>query len=105
MIGSTTIHCLGTVVHDRLNFHDTSDIFPVGYKMSRKMASMVHENQQAEYYGEIVEEDSAPVFKITCSDDPTFCVKSISSSGAWREACSKIKGKSISCSGPVVSYW
>jgi hypothetical protein len=59
-----TIHDLGVVVYDRPNYHIKSYIYPVGFKSSRKMPSIKHPGEYIDYYSEILDGGSKPIFQV-----------------------------------------
>jgi len=63
-------------------------------------------NGRCEYICEILDGGNAPLFKITCTEDPENPLIKDSSSGAWIDICKKINElqgtvrKTVTVSGP-----
>jgi hypothetical protein len=63
-------------------------------------------NARCEYICEILDGGNAPIFKITCTEDPENPLIKDSSSGAWIDICKKInelqgtQRKTVTVSGP-----
>jgi len=86
-----TIHSLGTVIFDRAPFSSKSYIWPVGFKSSRKLPSLSTANTYVNYYSEILDGGTGPIFQVTPGDDPTHSITHHTSSGVWCEMLKLIK--------------
>ncbi|KAI8823514.1 F/Y-rich N-terminus-domain-containing protein [Fimicolochytrium jonesii] len=82
-LGITTLYALGTIVHDRKNFHTERYIYPVGYKASRTYASMVNPERGTVYTCSITDGGDGPRFNIVPEDAPEKAVTATSATGAW----------------------
>eukprot|EP00698_Gefionella_okellyi_P020055 TRINITY_DN6248_c0_g1_i1.p1 TRINITY_DN6248_c0_g1~~TRINITY_DN6248_c0_g1_i1.p1 ORF type:complete len:1850 (-),score=436.56 TRINITY_DN6248_c0_g1_i1:95-5080(-) len=106
-IGGFLVHDLGTVVYDRKEFHSDKYIYPIGYKVVKTAASMLHSGARARYICEILDGDDGPLFRITPEEDKAHPVTHASSSAAWLAVLKKVedvkvgpKRKVVSVSGP-----
>jgi len=104
--GTLKILNLGQVEWSRGNFHTGSNIFTIGFKSVRDHQSMFTIGARANYTCEILDGGKGPLFKVTCSEDPSNPIIKDTASGVWVEFCRKInettqarKGKP-SVSGP-----
>jgi hypothetical protein len=81
---------LGTVEWQRPAYHSEKNIFPIGFKSLRKNTSMNVLGKQDEYICEILDGGVKPMFKVTCSSEPSKPIIQSSSSGVWIEICKRI---------------
>ena len=67
---------------------------------------MVNSNSRCEYICEILDGGTAPIFKVTCADEPENPIVKDASSGAWIEVYKRINElngsmrKHVTVSGP-----
>ena len=99
-VRGVTIHSLGTVVSDRPAFHNHAYIWPVGYEISRPMASYVTPGSTVTYRGWVEDGETGPIFAIAAEDDPATVFRNETSSTAWREVLERIRQRAVSVSGP-----
>ena len=96
---------LGTIVHDRKNYHSEKNIFPIGYKSVREHTSMFSLERRAEYICEILDGGEKPQYKVTSSEDPEHPIIKDSSTACWcvvGSAINKLQGnkrKKVTISG------
>jgi len=62
---------LGVIEWERPAYHSEKNIFPIGFKSVRKNTSMVNLGKQDEYICEILDGGQKPMFKVTCSSEPS----------------------------------
>eukprot|EP00960_Hanusia_phi_P035592 751810-Hanusia_phi.AAC.1 len=64
--------------------HDKDYIFPVGFRSSRKHASIIDPSKKSVYTSEVIKGDDGHVrFRVICEDDKTQVFEDTSANGAW----------------------
>jgi F/Y rich C-terminus/F/Y-rich N-terminus len=93
-LGVLTIENLGEVDRLRSTFHTDRTIYPIGYRALREYTSMVNVERTCSYVCEILdngEEEGAPVFRVTCMDQPDTPFNSASPSGCWTNVLTAVR--------------
>ncbi|CAH1110724.1 unnamed protein product [Psylliodes chrysocephalus] len=67
-LGRLTVHSLGEVVHNRLDFHSENAIYPVGYVSTRVYGSLKDPTQKCIYTCKISDMNDLPRFEIASDD-------------------------------------
>eukprot|EP00698_Gefionella_okellyi_P025482 TRINITY_DN9353_c0_g1_i1.p1 TRINITY_DN9353_c0_g1~~TRINITY_DN9353_c0_g1_i1.p1 ORF type:complete len:1796 (-),score=364.86 TRINITY_DN9353_c0_g1_i1:52-4716(-) len=101
--GGFTLHSLGTI-RDGPEYHNSRNIYPVGFKTTRQYFSMTKPEQRVVYTSEILE---GPIFRVTAEDDKEHPIDSEKPSNVWLTVLTRIndaktsgKRKTVSVSGP-----
>ncbi|KAJ8913425.1 hypothetical protein NQ315_017169 [Exocentrus adspersus] len=68
-LGRLTVHSLGEVVSDRMEFHSEDAIYPVGYVSTRFYGSLKDPTQKCMYTCKISDINDAPRFEIASDDN------------------------------------
>ncbi|XP_015834846.2 transforming growth factor beta regulator 1 [Tribolium castaneum] len=68
-LGNLTIHCLGEVVSDRIEFHSEDVIYPVGFISTRSYGSLDDPTVKCIYSCKISEVNGLPRFEIEMDDN------------------------------------
>merc|ERR1712048_1323326 len=67
-------------------FHNTSNIFPVGYKcLISSLPSLKRPGKTTVYITTIQKGPAGPIFEITCTDDKEFKLTASNSSNVWKQ--------------------
>ncbi|KAJ1674799.1 hypothetical protein EV182_002537 [Spiromyces aspiralis] len=85
----------GRVIWDRENYHTSRYIWPVGFKSTKILPSMLDENKKVVYTSEILENGDSPIFKVTAEDQPGRDFTGSSSSGVWKQILDAIMAKGV----------
>ncbi|XP_050304104.1 transforming growth factor beta regulator 1 [Anthonomus grandis grandis] len=67
-LGKLTIHSLGEIIPDKLEFHSEDTVFPVGYVSTRIYGSLREPTIKCVYTCKISEKNGLPNFIIACED-------------------------------------
>ncbi|KAI8918001.1 F/Y rich C-terminus-domain-containing protein, partial [Entophlyctis helioformis] len=78
-----TVHSLGTVIHDRPNFHNERYIFPVGFTSSRDFFSIVDPEKTVRYTSTVLDGGEGPRFQVVPEDAVDKAAVATSATGAW----------------------
>merc|ERR1712232_745825 len=71
-------------------FHNSSSIYPVGYKcVVSSLPSLKRPGKSTAYTTIIRKGDSGPIFEITCSDDMEFKLTANNASNVWKQLQAK----------------
>ena len=70
VIGGLTVHSIGQIVFDRINYHCQEYIYPIGFCSSRTYASLKNPKIKCLYTCKITENGDSPTFEIVPEDDP-----------------------------------
>jgi hypothetical protein len=101
--GGASVHSLGTIVYDRSLFHNEKYIWPVGFRSSRELPSLLDPGRvkMTTYVSEIIDGGKQPMYRVTPSDAPNEAVVHSAPSGCWRVILGRIKQRNdVSVSGP-----
>jgi hypothetical protein len=89
--GSLTLIACGKV-NPLPGYHSAHNIFPVGYISERLYASIFERGKKALYRCEILDGGEKPIYKVTCSEDPTNPIIKDTSTGCWVHICRLVDG-------------
>jgi hypothetical protein len=98
--GEFVVENLGTILHDLDGFHNEDFIFPVGYYVSRALASMLNPSDEGEYIFEIRYGGSSvgPIFVITNEQNEEY------EGSSPEEAWDKVWILNLACRLSCLSY-
>ena len=82
-LGVITIHDLGRIVADRPGWHTERYIWPLGFRSTRRYASMKHMGSKTLYTCEICDGGDVPEFRIHPEDDPETVFTGPSATSVW----------------------
>ncbi|XP_018327394.1 transforming growth factor beta regulator 1 [Agrilus planipennis] len=73
-LGSLTLHCLGEIIPDKLEFHCEEAIFPVGYVSTRIYGNFKDPLKKCIYTCKISESNGFPRFEISTDNDNSMSI-------------------------------
>ncbi|CAG8488301.1 9349_t:CDS:2 [Acaulospora morrowiae] len=82
-VGLHTVLNLGTIVYDRVSFHNDRYIYPVGYSVRRPYLSMIDPFKNTIYTSKIEDGREGPKFIVQADDAPGQPIIASSATGAW----------------------
>lgn len=84
LTASSYVLSLGTIVTDRVGFHNEKYIFPAGFKSTRRSASTLDPTQKVRWNCEIIDTNqSVPLFRVSMEENPTVCFEGNSPTSPW----------------------